>query len=131
MCVITRRHTLRAAAEEDTIKQQQAEADAIGEQQLKQMQLGSSSWSGHNWDAVQSDHMRLVLTKDTTAQGCWYIQNRRLHQTHADMVKEVRPQKHNYVCSKERTVVRRAVLTRTEVRLSSSHFCTVGERRAV
>ena len=28
-----------------------------------------------------------------------------------------RPQKHNYVCSEERTVVRRAVLTRMEVRI--------------
>ena len=38
-------------------------------------------------------------------------QSRGLCQTCADVVKEVRPQRHNYVCSKERTVVCRAVLT--------------------
>ena len=58
-------------------------------------------------------------------------------QTRADVVEEVRPRKHNYVGSEERTVVRRAVLARMEV----SDFFTVkscrcqtahlGERRAV
>jgi len=73
VCVITSRHT--AAAEEDT----------VGEQQLKRTQSGSSSWSGCNqgaaaeadatcWSgcssgAVRSDYARLVLARDTTAQG--------------------------------------------------------------
>jgi len=35
MCVITRRHTQGVAAEEDTIREQQAEADTNKEQQLK------------------------------------------------------------------------------------------------
>jgi len=60
-------------------------------------------------------------------------QGRGLCQTHVDMAKEVRPQKHTvymYVCSKERIVVRHAVLTSTEVRVScwTAH---VGERWAV
>ena len=59
VCMITSRHT-RAAA---------AEADTIGEQQLKRMQLGSSSWSGLNWGAVRFDHARLVLARETTTQG--------------------------------------------------------------
>ena len=37
---MTSRHTRAAAAEEDTVREQQAEADTIGEQQLKQMQSG-------------------------------------------------------------------------------------------
>ena len=41
-------------------------------------------------------------------------------QTHTDVIKEVRQQEHNYVCSKERTVVRCAVLTQTEVRAPST-----------
>jgi len=36
------------ATEADTIGEQQPEVGAIGEQQLKRMQLGSSSWSGCN-----------------------------------------------------------------------------------
>jgi len=36
-------------------------------------------------------------------------------QTCADVVEEARPRKHTYVCSKERTVMRCAVLTRMEV----------------
>jgi len=97
-----------------------AKADTIGEQQLIWMQSGSSSWS----DRSLSDHARLVFTRDTTAQGCWCVRVRGCAcamQTHADVVKEVRPQKHNYVCRDERTVMRRVVLTRTE---SSSNFCT-------
>ena len=47
--MITSRRT-RAAA---------AETDGVGEQQLKWMQSG----------AVWSDHARLVLARDTTAQG--------------------------------------------------------------
>ena len=39
-------------------------------------------------------------------------------------IKEVRRPKHNYVCSKERTVVRRAVLTRMEVRAPSTSCTT-------
>jgi len=39
-----------------------------------------------------------------------------VRQDHADVVKEVRPQKHNCVCSKERTIMHCAVLARVEVR---------------
>ena len=49
VCVITSRHTRAAAAEEN----------AVGEQQLMWTQFGT----------VQSDHARLVLARDTTAQG--------------------------------------------------------------
>ena len=107
--------------------------------ELKLMQSESRSWSGRNCGAVRSDHARLLLTRDPTrAQGCWCVRlGDRVGQTRADVVKEVRPRKHNYVGSEERTVVRRAVLARTEV----SDFCVVkscwfrtahlGERRAV
>jgi len=37
-------------------------------------------------------------------------------QTHADVVKEARPQKHTYICNEERIVVCHAVLMRMEVR---------------
>ena len=63
MCVITSRRTRAVAAVED----------AVGEQQLKRIQWGSSSWSGRNRGAVQSDHARLVLARDATAQGCWCV----------------------------------------------------------
>ena len=124
VCMIISGRTRGAAAEED----------AIGEQQpLKQMQSGRSSWSRRNRGAVQFDHVRLVLTRDTTAQGGWCI-GVGVCQTLADMVKEMRPQKHTYlyVCSEERTLVHRAVLTWMEVRapLTSSSW-RVGERRAV
>ena len=62
----------------------------------------SSSWSRRSRGAVWSDH--------TTAQGCWCV------RVGANVVKEVRPQKHNYVCSEDRTVVCCTVLTQTEVR---------------
>ena len=90
MWVITSERTWGATAEADTIGEKQAEVDAIGEQLLKQMQSGSSSWSGHNGGAVRCDHARLVLARDTTAQGCWCIRSRGLRQTHTDVVKEVR-----------------------------------------
>ena len=56
------------------------EADASGEQQLKWMKLGSSSWSGLNRGAVRSDHAILVLARDTTTQGA--SESWGLHQTH-------------------------------------------------
>jgi len=34
---------------------QPAEVDIIEEQQLKQMQSGSSSWSGHNWGVAAEE----------------------------------------------------------------------------
>ena len=61
-------------------------------------------------------------------------QGRGLGQTHVDVVKEVRPQKHTvymYVCLQQREIfVRHTVLTSTEVRVScwTAH---VGERGAV
>ena len=63
VCVVTSGHTQGTAAEVDTIGEQQAEADANGEQQLKWMQLGSSSWNGCNQGAVRFDHARLVLAR--------------------------------------------------------------------
>ena len=92
----------------DAIREQQAEADAI---RLKRMQLGSSS----NRDAVRCNHARLVLTRHYHTKLLVH-QSRGLRQTCTDVVKEVRPQKHIYVCSEERTVIHRAVLTQTEVR---------------
>ena len=77
-----------------------AEADAIG-------------------GALGSGHMRLVLARDTTTQRLFVHQSRGLRavcQTHADIVKEARPQKHTYICNEERIVVCHAVLTRMEVR---------------
>jgi len=42
------------------------EEDAGGEQQPKGIQSGSSSWRGCSQDAFWSDHVRLVLTRDST-----------------------------------------------------------------
>ena len=84
-----------------------AEADTIGDQQLKQMQLGCAMVWPHETSARQRHYCTRVLVR----------QSRGIHQTRADMVKQVRPQKHNYVCSKERTVV-----CCTE---SSSDLCTM------
>ena len=67
VCVVTSGRTQGTAAEVDTIGEQQAEADASGEQQLKWMQLGSSSWNGCNQGTVWFDHARLVLARDTIA----------------------------------------------------------------
>ena len=50
MCIITSRCTRAAAAEEDAVGEQQAAADTGG-------------------GAVRSDRTRLVLARDTTAQG--------------------------------------------------------------
>ena len=101
------------------------------------MQSGSSSWSRRIRSAVHSDHTKLVLARDTTTQGCWYVRV----GTHTDVVKEVWPRKHNYVCSEERTVMYCAVLLTMNGSESSSDFCAmkscrcqiahVGERRAV
>jgi len=58
-------------------------------------------------------HARLVHS----CQRCYHIrllvhQSRGLHQTHTDMVSSL---KHTYVCSEERAVVHRTVLTHMEV----------------
>jgi len=49
------------------------QTDTLKEQLLKQMQLGRSSWSRRNWGTLRSDHVSLVLARDTTAQGCWCV----------------------------------------------------------
>ena len=121
VCMITSRHTRGAAAEEDAVREQQlkptqsgwswsrcnqgtlAEADAVRKKQLK--------WT-------QSGHSSVWPCKTSVSQRHWLLvqQSRGLRHTHADMVKKVRPQKLTYVRSEERTVVRCAVLTQTEVR---------------
>jgi len=85
---------------------QSGEVDSIGEQQAEV-------------DAARSDHARLYSAHQGT-RYCTRRQSRGLRQTHAGVDKEVRRQKHNYVCSKERTVVRPAVLIRIEVRAPST-----------
>jgi len=60
--------------------------------------------------------MRQVLARDATARGVSEHGLRVVRWTHADVVKEARPQKHTYVCSEERTVVCHTVLMQTEVR---------------
>ena len=60
-----------------------------------------------------------MLARDATAQGLLVLVSmglRTVRWTHADMVKDATPQKHSYVCSEERTLVHRPVLTQTEVR---------------
>ena len=72
-----------------------AEADAIG-------------------GALGSGHMRLVLARDVITRRLLVHQSKGLRavcRTHADVVKEVRPQKHTYICNEERIVVCHAVLT--------------------
>ena len=86
--------------EVDALKEHQLKQTQSGNSKLKQMQSGSSSWGGRNWGVVQ--HRTRLLGH----------QSRGLLQARADVVKEVRPQKHTYVCSEERSVVRCAVLTR-------------------
>jgi len=56
-------------------------SDTLEEQQLKRMQSDEA-------DTVWSDHVRLVLTRDTSYRT--RCQSRGLCQTHTDMVKEVR-----------------------------------------
>jgi len=69
-----------------------AQADAIGEQQLKWMQSGSIwVWPCDSVGLARSD------------QRCYCIrllarESRGLHWTHTDVVKETRPLKHTYVC---------------------------------
>ena len=46
-----------------------AEVDTIREG----TQSGNSSWSSRKQDTVWCDHTRLVLARDTTAQGCWCV----------------------------------------------------------
>jgi len=74
--------------------------DKNEEQQLKWAQLGSSwIWPCKSSACQRCYHIRLLVR-----------QSRGLRQTHAEVVKEVKPQKHTYICSEERTVVRCAVL---------------------
>jgi len=100
VCVISR-HTWGAAVK----RTQSGEADTIKEQQAEVY-------------AVRSDHARLLLARDSRYRS--RHQSRELCLTHTDVVKEVRQQKHNYVWNKERTIMWRAVLTRTEERSPST-----------
>jgi len=86
---------------------------------IRKKQLKMRLLQQHKWGAVGSGHARQVVARDTTARGLLVHQNMRLRavrQTRAEMVKEVRPQNHTYVCSEERTVVHRTELTQWEVR---------------
>jgi len=65
VCVITSRHTRHNRGASWSRHNR--------EQWQKWMQLGSSSWSGCNRDTVGSEYARLVLARDTTAQGCWCV----------------------------------------------------------
>ena len=59
--------------------------DALEEQQLKRTQSGEADTREEQQveaDTVQPDHVRLVLTRDTSY--CTRCQSRGLHQTHAD-----------------------------------------------
>jgi len=67
--------------------------DALEEQQLKRTQSGEADTIGEQQaeaNAVRSDHChtRQVLARDTSYRT--RRQNRGLHQTHADVVMEVR-----------------------------------------
>ena len=64
------------------------------QQQTKQTQLGSSRWNRRNWGAFGSGHARLVLARDTTAQGCWCI---RVEGYTRLAMKEVSQHKFTYV----------------------------------
>jgi len=133
VCVITNGCTWGAAAEENAVEEQQlkwtqsrnsklkqmqsgtaAEVDAVREQQLKWMQPGRSLAWPCKTSACQGHYRTRLLV----------CQSRGLRQTHTGVVKEVRPQKHkNYICSKERTVVYYAVLTRKKVRAPQPLHC--------
>ena len=95
--VLTSGRTQGAAAEEDAVGEH-------GEQQPKRTQSGSSKlkWtqSGHSlvWPRETCARQRLYRTRLLVCQS-------RVCQTHTEMMKEVRPQKHSYVCNGERTVV--------------------------
>ena len=60
----------------------------------------------------------IAVQVTNTLREIWLLvcQSRGLHQTHADVVKEVRPQKHACVCSEGRTVMCLTVLMQIEVR---------------
>ena len=67
------------------------------------------------------NHTRFRVFSDGRCYFTWLVQfrlvlvvvcqTRGLRQTHTDVVEEVRPRKHEYVCSEERAVMRHAVLT--------------------
>jgi len=99
MCMISSGRTRGAAAE----------ADAVGEKQLKRTQSGCTSVC---WP--------LVLARDTTTQGCWCVRvggYARLTQTWW--------RRWDYRSITKRTVVRRAVLLKANSNENSSDFCVV------
>ena len=69
-----------------------------------------SSWV---WPHKTSAHQRRYHMRAVGASGYGAYTVRR---THADVVKEVRPQKHTCVCSEGRTVMCLTVLMQIEVR---------------
>ena len=73
--------------------------------------MGNSSVWPCKTSACQRRYRTRAVGTSGTCMGlrtiCW---------TRADVVKEATPQKHTYVCTEERTVVCRPVLTPTEVR---------------
>jgi len=95
-------------------------SNTVREQQLDRTQ------SGHSlvWPCKTSACQRHYRTRRLER---W---SRGLCQTHTDVVNEVKPQKHTYVCSEERAVVNRAVLTGVEVRapLTSAQWRASGVR---
>jgi len=66
VCVITSGRTRVAAAEEDAFREQQAEADAVVEQQLKRMQSGRNSV----WPCKTSARQRHYHTRRVRVGGC-------------------------------------------------------------
>jgi len=65
--------------------------DTLEQQQLKRMQSGEADTIREQQaevDTVWSDHVRLVLARDTSY--CTRCQSRGMRQTHTDVVKEVR-----------------------------------------
>ena len=69
--LITSGCTQGVAAEEDAGEEEQLKQTQSGSCKLKRMQSRNSSSSGCIQGAVWSDHTRLVLARDTTAQDCW------------------------------------------------------------
>ena len=76
---------------------QQLKQDAVREQQLERTQSGRSSVGPRETSARPRPYPHKAVGA-SEYKG-------RLRQTHTDMVEEVRPRKHNYVCSEERTIV--------------------------
>ena len=85
---------------------QQLKQDAVREQQLERTQSGRSSVGPRETSARPRPYPHKAVGA-SEYKG-------RLRQTHTDMVEEVRPRKHNYVCSEERTIVRRQCCDNTK-----------------